>query len=189
MAETNVWPGSSWNTTATPMWNFHCQATSSQVIKQCHSRVVLSVPHRFWNLKLNANFVVYESVRSRITCLWTRYRDMGVTWVCSKFTCGIHDTPRVLVLYYYRDQYSETSVYSIWINIESSILYYFITLKISYTYKQLCGWFCVNGFILNTSKSNLMLFSGRNSLTRPSVTYTVPLRMTWKFFGFTLDSN
>lgn len=55
---------------------------------------------------------------------------------------------------------------------------------------QLQQWFCTNGLLLNVTKSNVMIFSGRKLTVPPSVSNCpMPLCNETRFLGFMLDSN
>ncbi|KAI5641077.1 ENTH domain-containing protein [Phthorimaea operculella] len=64
-----------------------------------------------------------------------------------------------------------------------------LNTKITCTYNKLQEWFSSNGLILNASKSNLILFSAK-SIEKPlSINSPVPICLSCKFLGFTLDPN
>jgi hypothetical protein len=55
---------------------------------------------------------------------------------------------------------------------------------------QLHRWFSTNGLVLNMSKSNVMVFSGRKITIPPCVANgPMPVSDECRFLGFTLDSN
>lgn len=61
--------------------------------------------------------------------------------------------------------------------------------KINIVCDQLREWFASNGLVLNMTKSNVMLFSGRPIPTPLCINSPIPLSEKCKFLGFTLDPN
>jgi hypothetical protein len=65
-----------------------------------------------------------------------------------------------------------------------------LRLKIDEACSQLKNWFSANGLLLNCTKSNIMLFSGRKISLPPCMTCCpMPLSDESKFLGFIVDSN
>ncbi|KAI5635039.1 reverse transcriptase (RNA-dependent DNA polymerase) domain-containing protein [Phthorimaea operculella] len=64
-----------------------------------------------------------------------------------------------------------------------------LSTKVNNTHKQLMEWFTSNGLILNSTKSNLMLFSAGPPRSPPSIVSPVPLCAECRFLGFNLDSH